>query len=205
MRAARGEGGRVANERGLAVGGRLVPRDESSLLAALASWRFLTVRQLGALLGLSELVVYRRLRVLRAHGLVDYARPFQREPGVFLITAAGLAPLRSELPAPRLDLRTYRHKLWKDFERLRRRAEKRGMIQRATLVFEDAPRPMLICAAVVPSSERRALSTALEALVAQRLDELGDQPVLGIGAVAASARPYDALLVVDHARWSTPS
>jgi len=97
-----------------------------------------------------------------------------------------------------------RVKLWKDLERLRRRAEKRGIIQRVTLAFEDAPRPMLICAAVVPSSEHRALSTALQVLVAQRLDELGDQPVLGIGAVAASARPYDALLMVDHACWSTP-
>lgn len=111
VRAARGEGGRGANERGLAVGGRLMPRDESSFLAALAVWRFLTALQMCALLGLSELVVYRRLRVLRWHGLVDYVRPFQREPGAFLITAAGIALLRSELPAPRVDLRTYRHDL----------------------------------------------------------------------------------------------
>jgi hypothetical protein len=94
--------------------------------------------------------------------------------------------------------------LWKECERLRRRAEKRGMIQRATLGFEDAPQPMLICAAIVPSAESRSLSKALEVLVAQRLDELGDQPVLGIGMVAASKRPYDALVVVEHERWSPP-
>lgn len=111
VRAARGEGGRGAGVRGLAVSGRLMPRDVSAFLAALAPWRFLTAAQLCALLELSELVVYRRLRVLRAHGLVDYVRPFQHEPGVFLITAAGLGLLRSELPAPRLDLRIYRHDL----------------------------------------------------------------------------------------------
>lgn len=79
------------------------------------------------------------------------------------------------------------------------------MIQRATLAFEEAPRPMLICAAIVPSAESRSLSKTLEVLVAQRLDQLGDQPVLGIGMVAASERPYDALVVVEHQRWSTPS
>jgi hypothetical protein len=94
--------------------------------------------------------------------------------------------------------------LWKDCERLRRRAEKRRMIQRATLAFEDAPQPMLICAAIVPSADCRSLSETLEALVAQRLDQLGDQPVLGIGLVATSERPYDTLVVVEHQRWSTP-
>jgi hypothetical protein len=94
--------------------------------------------------------------------------------------------------------------LWKDCERLRRRAEKRGMIQRATLAFEDAPQPMLICAAIVPSAESRSVSKALEVLVAQRVDELGDQPVLGIGMVAGSDRAYDALVVVERERWSTP-
>jgi hypothetical protein len=94
--------------------------------------------------------------------------------------------------------------LWKECERLRRRAEKRGMTQRATLAFEDAPQPMLMCAAIVPSTESRSLSKALEVLVAQRLHELGDQPVLGIGMVAGSDRAYDALVVIEHERWSTP-
>jgi hypothetical protein len=78
------------------------------------------------------------------------------------------------------------------------------MIQRATLAFEDAPQPMLICAAIVPSADSRSLSKALEVLVAQRLDQLGEQPVLGIGLIAGSERPYDALVVVTQQRWSTP-
>jgi hypothetical protein len=55
-----------------------------------------------------------------------------------------------------------------------------------------------------PLGESRSLSKALEVLVAQRLDELGGQPVLCIGMVAGSDRAYDALVVVEHERWSTP-
>lgn len=62
-------------------------------------------------LELSEDMVYRRLRVLRAMGLVSYARPHHDEPGVYVITAAGLGYISSALPAPRLDLRTHRHDL----------------------------------------------------------------------------------------------
>jgi hypothetical protein len=94
--------------------------------------------------------------------------------------------------------------LWKNCQRLRRRADKRATIQRATLEFKQGSRPMLICAVVVPSTQSRTLSEALKRLIAERLDERGDQPVLGIGMVADSDRSYDALVVVEHERWSTP-
>ena len=110
MRASR-EGGRGGGALVGGGGGRVMPRDEREFLGVLARWRCLTAGQVAGWLGLSELIVYRRLRVLRGHGLVDYARPFAHEPGVFLITAAGLGVLRSELPVPRLDLRTHRHDL----------------------------------------------------------------------------------------------
>jgi len=97
-----------------------------------------------------------------------------------------------------------RAKLWKECQRLRRRAERRGITQRATLAFQDEAQPMLICVAIVPSAEARSLPGALKTIVIQRLKELGDRPVLGIGMVADSDRAYDALVVVEHARWSTP-
>ena len=68
----------------------------------------------------------------------------------------------------------------------------------------DEAQPMLICVGIVPSAEARSLPGALKTIVIQRLKELGDRPVLGIGMVADSDRAYDALVVVEHARWSTP-
>lgn len=109
--AGRGEKARRARAPVASGAGRVMPRDETAFLGTLARWRCMTAGQLAGWFGVSEFVVYRRLRVLRRHGLVEYERPFQHEPGVFLITSAGLGVVRCELPVPRLDLRTHRHDL----------------------------------------------------------------------------------------------
>lgn len=91
-----------------------------------------------------------------------------------------------------------RVRLWKEAERLRRRAERRNLIQRGTLGFGTGPTPMLICFIAVPDSQSRFLLPALEKLVDERLEEHGEQRVLGFGLTAGSTRPYDALLVVER-------
>jgi len=153
VRASRGERGRGAGALGGGGGGRVMPRDEQQFLGVLARWRCLTAAQVAGWLDLSELIVYRRLRVLRGHGLVEYARPFAHEPGVFLITTAGLGVLRSELPAPRLDLRTHRHDL---------------LAVSAAVALRDE-RPDLV---VVSEREMRSLD--------RREDRDPDAPLLGV-------------------------
>jgi hypothetical protein len=44
----------------------------------------------------------------------------------------------------------------------------------------------------------------LRDLVDERLGELGVQPVVGFGLTVSSQRPFDALLVIEPARWGSP-
>jgi hypothetical protein len=91
--------------------------------------------------------------------------------------------------------------LHEQLRRGRERAAERGAAQRGTLGFGDALRPFLICWVVCPDAWRRELPAILEALVAERLDQLGVQPVTAFGLSASSPRPLDALLVVEQGRW----
>jgi hypothetical protein len=79
------------------------------LLGFISSQRFVLARHVEAWLGASEVVAYRRLRGLVRSGLVAYERFFERRPGCYLITSAGLAVIESPVPRPTVDLRCYRH------------------------------------------------------------------------------------------------
>lgn len=97
-----------------------------------------------------------------------------------------------------------RSEFWKNVQRLRRRATRRDLTQRMTQGYTAEADPFLICAAIVPDEDHANLPAILERLVEERLDEHGDQRVLGIGVTAGSPRPYDALLVYERAWWSAP-
>jgi hypothetical protein len=97
-----------------------------------------------------------------------------------------------------------RSEFWRNVQRLRRRASRRNRTQRMTQGYSAEADPFLICAAVVPDDEDASLPLVLQRLVEERLDEHGDQRVLGLGVSASSARSYDALLVFERAWWSTP-
>jgi hypothetical protein len=91
-----------------------------------------------------------------------------------------------------------RKKIWKDVQRLRRRAAQRGRAQRATYGFSETQNPMLVCTLVVPDSDRREILTSLRHLVSERLGEHGAQTVLALGITSSSERLYEALIVVDR-------
>jgi len=97
-----------------------------------------------------------------------------------------------------------RSEFWKNTQRLRRRVSRRNLTQRMTQGYSAENDPFLICAAVVPDEGQTSLPVVLQRLVEERLDEHGDQRVLGLGITAGSPRPYDALLVYERAWWSTP-
>lgn len=91
-----------------------------------------------------------------------------------------------------------RKRFWKDMKRLRRWAIERTKVQRGTLGFTEARDPMVLCFAVVPDEDREHVLDYVGNLVSERLDELGEHTVLGLGVGASSKRPYDALVVVDR-------
>lgn len=71
----------------------------------------MSAAQAACWLGTTRRVAYRRLQALAFAECVTYVRPFDRESGCYLATTAGLAAVRSPLPAPRVDPRSYRHDL----------------------------------------------------------------------------------------------
>jgi hypothetical protein len=62
---------------------------------------------------LSEDMVYRRLRQLRQHGMVEAAQPFYRQPALFLPTLRGLRELlnRDDIVPPSISMTSYNHQL----------------------------------------------------------------------------------------------
>lgn len=89
---------------------RLGARD-LAVLAWLGRHRFATASQVAERFGAGTNVTARRLGRLAASGYLERVQPFAAAPSVYLVTGAGLALAESDLPPPRLDLRTYRHDL----------------------------------------------------------------------------------------------
>lgn len=88
-----------------------------------------------------------------------------------------------------------RKDLWKEFRRLDKRVRERGRPQRGTFGFGDDPHPELICVVSVPAGEGPALDRTLAEMIAQRLEQHGQQNVLALGRECNSKREYDALAV----------
>jgi hypothetical protein len=88
---------------------RITDRDRV-VLAFAAEHKLVLATQVGALLGTSLAATARRLRALRAEGLLDADRPFAEQPACHQVTRAGLDLIESALPAPRaVDRAHYRH------------------------------------------------------------------------------------------------
>jgi hypothetical protein len=82
---------------------------DRSVLGPLAEHRVLIVPQVAHLLDVTESTAARRLRRLQRSGLVEYQRVFSNQPAAAWITRRGLDAIEHQLPAPRIDLRGYRH------------------------------------------------------------------------------------------------
>jgi DNA-binding transcriptional ArsR family regulator len=84
---------------------------DREVLGFAAEHRFILADQVARLLGVAPATAARRLRDLRAAGLVDREEPqLRHEPPAFRITRSGLAVAGSALGRPReIDLATYRH------------------------------------------------------------------------------------------------
>jgi DNA-binding MarR family transcriptional regulator len=89
---------------------RITDRD-LELLRFLAEHRLLLAEQVGALLGVSVATAERRLRALTSAGYLRRERLYDRKPSCYQITRDGLSAIGSDLPVPRLDLRSYEHDL----------------------------------------------------------------------------------------------
>ena len=89
----------------------LVTERDREILAFVAEHRIVLAAHVQTLLRTSGAFAYRRLAGLTARGLLGHSRILHGEPGWYQITRSGLALIGSDLPAPRLDLRCYRHDL----------------------------------------------------------------------------------------------
>jgi hypothetical protein len=94
-----------------------------------------------------------------------------------------------------------REELHQQVAEARQRAANRGSVQRGTLGFGETSRPFMVFWLVAPDEARPVLQDLLRDLVDERLDEHGLQPVVAFGLTASSPRPFDALLVLEPARW----
>jgi hypothetical protein len=91
------------------AGSRLVTARDRELLAFVAEHRFVLAAHAQTLLGVGERVTSRRLGGLTARGLLEHTRMLHAQPAWYRITRAGLAMIDSDLPPPRIDLRSYEH------------------------------------------------------------------------------------------------
>lgn len=87
---------------------RITERDRA-LLGFVAEHRLVLATHARALMATSLAATYSRLAQLSKAGFLSRATVFDREPGCYQLTRAGLAAIDSTLPPPRLDLRGYRH------------------------------------------------------------------------------------------------
>jgi hypothetical protein len=87
---------------------RITERDRA-LLAYVAEHRLVLVTHAQALMRTSTQAAYQRLATLAKAGLLSRRTVFDRQPGCYQITRAGLGAIGSDLPPPRLDLRCYEH------------------------------------------------------------------------------------------------
>jgi hypothetical protein len=84
-------------------------QDDIRVLEFLAEHRVAIDSQVQALLGCAPATAHRRLRQLARAGLVEREQVFAGHPAACRITGRGLGVLESRLPAPRVDLKGYRH------------------------------------------------------------------------------------------------
>jgi hypothetical protein len=89
--------------------GSAITDADRSVLGPLAEHRILIAPQVAQLLGVAESTAAQRLRRLERTGLVEYQRVFAGQPAAAWITRRGLDAIEHPLPAPRIDLRGYRH------------------------------------------------------------------------------------------------
>ena len=87
----------------------LVTERDQTLLAFAAEHRLIVADHIQVLLSISRDAAQARLRGLRAAGMLASERFFHGQPRCWWITRKGLAVIDSQLPAPRIDLRSYRH------------------------------------------------------------------------------------------------
>jgi hypothetical protein len=71
--------------------------------------RFAEAVQVAGRFGMDERNAYRRLRGLVGLELLEHRRVFHAQPGAYLATRQGLAAVELDLPAARIDVRTYVH------------------------------------------------------------------------------------------------
>lgn len=79
------------------------------VLGFLAEHRVVVASQVEVLLGAGRRAVGERLRALEGERMIDRRRIFEGQPAACWITRRGLSVIASELPAPRLDLKGFRH------------------------------------------------------------------------------------------------
>jgi hypothetical protein len=89
---------------------RVTTRDKE-IVRWIARLRMATASQIADRFGLGRAVTYARLAGLVRLDLLQHDRIFHEAPGVYLATRAGIAAGSLELPASRIDLRTYAHDL----------------------------------------------------------------------------------------------
>lgn len=89
----------------------LVTDRDRFVLEFLAEHRVVTDAHVGELLGVGMPSAASRLRALSDAGLIHYERIFEGFPAAAWITRRGLGAISSPLPAPRLELKGYRHDL----------------------------------------------------------------------------------------------
>src|SRR5690242_681380 len=87
---------------------RLTERDRE-LLAFAAQHRIALARHLEVLVGASTDAITTRMRALSRAGYLNSQAPFDRQPRCYWITRKGLQAIESNLPPPRLELRSHRH------------------------------------------------------------------------------------------------
>jgi len=108
---------------------RITTRD-IELLCFMAEQRLVLAEHVGALLGVSVAAAERRLRALTRAGYVRRQRLFDRKPSCYQIVRDGLAVIGSDLPTPRLDLRSYEHDIGLGWLWLAARAGRFGALSR---------------------------------------------------------------------------
>ncbi len=79
------------------------------MLAFAAEHRLIVAGHIQVLLSISRDAAQARLQRLRAAGMLASERFFHGQPRCWWITRKGLAVIDSQLPPPRIDLRSYRH------------------------------------------------------------------------------------------------
>jgi hypothetical protein len=91
-------------------GFRVTARDKQ-IVRWIGRLRIVTAAQVGERFGVGRAVTYARLGGMVRLGLLDHARVFYGQPGVYLATRPGLSIGDLELPPARIDVRTYAHEL----------------------------------------------------------------------------------------------